>query len=148
MEAQRNKTILLVVEGAETDHASIEAAVARAVSDHGRLIVLNVVDHMVINRMKRLSDQTPAELEIELEEKGWRALYYAEELAKDKGVPTTILQKSGIVANEILNEAARLQIDLIVLGYPRTIPGQAKRLTQGPTEKVVENAACSVLIVK
>ena len=148
MEENLFRKILLVVEGSSADHTLTLSAIARAVSNKARLIVLNVVDHMAINRMKRLSDQSTTELEIELEEKGWRALYFAEELAKDNGVPTMILQKSGIVENEILNEAARLKVDLIVLGYPRKIPGQANRLTQGRTGKVVENAACSVLIVK
>ena len=33
-------------------------------------------------------------------EKGWKALYYAEEFAKDNGVPIIVLQKSGVVENE------------------------------------------------
>jgi nucleotide-binding universal stress UspA family protein len=148
MEEKLFEKILLVVEGSDMDHAVMESAIARALANKARLIVLNVVDHMVINRLKRLSEQSTAEIEIELEEKGWKALYYAEELAKDEGVPTMILQQSGVVENAVISEAARLKVDLIVLGYPRKMPGQAKRLAQGRVEKVVENAECSVLIVR
>ena len=148
MEGKLFKKILLVVEGSDMDHAVMESAIARALTNKAQLIVLNVVDHMVINRLKRLSEQSTAEIEIELEEKGWKALYYAEEQAKDEGVPTMILQQSGVVENEVVSEATRLKIDLIVLGYPRKMPGQAKRLAQGRVEKVVENAECSVLVVR
>ncbi|NQU38962.1 MAG: universal stress protein [Lentisphaerae bacterium] len=142
------RKILLLVEGSDMDLAVMESAISRAKTNQSKLIALNVVDHMVINRMKRVSEQSTAEIEIELEEKGWKALYYAEELAKDQGVPTMILQKSGVVENEIVNEAIRLKVDLIILGYPRKLPGQAKRLVHGRVEKVVENAECSVLIVR
>jgi nucleotide-binding universal stress UspA family protein len=148
MEEKLFEKILLVVEGSDMDHVVMESAIARALANKARLIVLNVVDHMVINRLKRLSEQSTAEIEIELEEKGWKALYYAEELAKDQGVPTMILQQSGVVENAVISEAARLKVDLIVLGYPRKMPGQAKRLAQGRVEKVVENAECSVLVVR
>lgn len=148
MEENLYKKILLVVEGGDRDHAVTTAGTARALANKARLFVVHVVDHMVINRMKRVSDQSTAEIEIEIEEKGWKALYYAEEFAKDRGVPTMILQKSGVVENEVINEAARLKVDLIILGYPRKLPGQARRLAQGRLEKIVENAQCSVLVVK
>ena len=148
MEESLYGRILLVVEGGDSDRAVTPAATARAVANKARLFVLHVVDHMVINRIKRVSQQSTAEIEIELEEKGWKALYYAEEFAKDRGVPTMIIQKSGVVENEVLNEAARLRIDLIILGYPHKLPGQARRLAQGRLEKIVENAQCSVLVVK
>ena len=148
MEESLYKRILVLVEGGEMDRAVTAAAAARGVANKARLFVIHVVDHMVINRMKRVSEQSTSEIEIELEEKGWKALYYAEEFAKDQGVPTMILQKSGVVENEILNEAARLKIDLIILAFPQKLPGQARRLAQGRLEKIVENAQCSVLVVK
>ena len=148
MEENLYKKILLVIEGGDLDRAVTPVATARAVANKARLFVMHVVDHMVINRMKRVSEQSTAEIEIELEEKGWKALYYAEEFAKDNGVPTMILQKSGVVENEVLTEAARLKVDLIILAYPHKLPGQARRLAQGRLEKIVENAQCSVLVVK
>ncbi len=148
MEENLFKKILLVVEGGDLDGVVTPVAIARAIANQAKLIVLNVVDHLAINRMKRFSEQSLTEIEIELEEKGWRALYFAEEMAKDEGVPTMIQQKSGVVENEILKEAVRLKVDLIVLGYPRKVSGQAKRLTQGRAEKVIENSVCSILVVK
>jgi nucleotide-binding universal stress UspA family protein len=142
------RKILLVIEGGEMDAAAIQTARAIARANTAGLLVMHVVDHMMINRMKRISQQSAAEIEIELEEKGWKALYFVEEAAKDAGIPTMILQKSGFVEKEVLSEASRLDVDLIIMAYSRKLPGQARRLAQGRFEKVVENAHCSVLIVK
>ncbi len=148
MENGSYRKILLVIEGGEMDAAATHAARTIALSNSAGLLVMHVVDHMMINRMKRISQQSAAEIEIELEEKGWKALYFVEEEAKDAGIPTMILQKSGFVEKEVLSEASRLNVDLIIMGYSRKLPGQARRLVQGRFEKVVENAQCSVLIVK
>jgi nucleotide-binding universal stress UspA family protein len=148
MDERTFHNILLVVEGADGDRNAALAAIDLAVLHKAKLVVLNVVDVALINRMKVLTAQSASEIEIEMEEKGWRALYYAEETSKGRGVPTTILQKSGMPAHEILNEAGRLGIDLIVMGYPRRVAGQARRLAHGHIERVVEESACAVLVAK
>ena len=77
-----------------------------------------MVDKMLVNRMRRFADQSVTEIEIEMEENGWKYLYIVEEMSKDRGVPTAILQKSGVVEAQVVSEAERLKADLIVLGSP------------------------------
>ena len=148
MEHGTYRKIMLVVEGAESDRSAGAAAVELAVTCHATLILLNFVDLMVVNRMKRFVEQSAAELEIELEEKGWRSLYHVEELSKMKGVTTLILQRIGVPEREILQEAERMKVDLIVLSSPREAVCQARKLGPRHLEFLAEHAPCELLIVK
>jgi len=148
MEPAAFRKIMLVVDGGEGDRAAAAAAIDLAVAFHSKLLVLNVVDRAVLNRMKRFVEQTSTELEIELEEKGWRALYHVEDISKGRGVPTLIVQRSGVPDREVPAEAERTKPDLIVLSIPRQAAGQVRRLGQGQVEAITENAPCAVLVVK
>lgn len=148
MDNTKSNKILLVVEGQDLDREVTVSAASRALADNAALVLLHVIDHLLINRLKGLTQKRMSDIEIELEEKGWKALYFAEEYAKDKGISTMIIQKSGAVENEILNQANHLNANLIVLGYPRKLPNQTRRLVQTRLENIIENAQCSVLIVK
>lgn len=148
MDSPKSNKILLVVEGQDLDRGITISAVSKALTDNATLVVLHVVDHLLINRLKRITQKRMSDIEIELEEKGWKALYFAEEYAKDKGIQTMILQKSGVVENEILNQANHLNVNTIVVGYSLKLPNQTKRLVQTRLENIIENAQCSVFIVK
>lgn len=148
MDSTKSNKILLVVEGQDFDRDVTISAASRAFADNATLAALHVVDHLLVNRLKGITQKRMIDIEIELEEKGWKALYFAEEYAKDKGIPTMILQKSGVVENEILNHANHLNVNTIVVGYPRKLPNQTRRLVQARLENIIENAQCSVLVVK
>jgi len=148
MEPVAYRKIMLVVDGSEGDRAASAAAIDLAAAFHSKLIVLNVVDRSVLNRMRRFADQTTTELEVELEEKGWRALYHVEDISKGRGVPTLIVQRNGVPDREVPAEAERIKADLIVLGRPHQAAGQIRRLGQGQAEAIIENAPCAVLVVK
>jgi nucleotide-binding universal stress UspA family protein len=148
MEHVTYRKILLVVDGGAGDCAAAASAIELASTFHARLIVVNVVDLAVVNRMKRFVEQSATEIEIEIEEKGWRALYHAEEISKGRGVPTLIVQRNGVPDREVVAEAERLQTDLIVVSAPRQAEGQARRLGPGQVEDIIEHAPCAVLVVK
>jgi nucleotide-binding universal stress UspA family protein len=148
MEEGRFLRILASVEGAESDQRTALAAIDLAARAGAKLVLINVVDAMLVNRVQRLTARSAAEVQVEMEEKGWKALYYAEDLSKGRGVPTMVLQNSGMPDREILAEATRLKADLIVLAYPRAVEGQAKRLVQGHVERILEGAPCAVLVVR
>ncbi len=140
--------ILLLVGSSDTGEKAADTAIRLAGANQAALIVLNVVDKMAINRMQRFSEQSATEIEIEMEEDGWKYLYAVEEDSKDHGVRTMVMQKTGNVAAEILQEAGRIKADLIIIGYPRKASGQSRRLVQGAVERVIENAEVPVLVVK
>ena len=142
------RKILLLVGSSGESQAAARIATDIAVLCGAELVALNVVDKMLVNRMRRFADQSVTEIEIEMEENGWKYLYIVEEMSKDRGVPTAILQKSGVVEAQVVSEAERLKVDLIVLGSPPKASAQVRRLVQGHVEKTIENAKVPVLVVK
>jgi len=141
-------TILLAVDGGESDRATAETAMELAELCGSRMVILNVVDRSLVNRLKRFTDESPTEIEMELEEKGWRALYHAEERSKDKGIRTLITQRHGVPENEMLAEAERVKASLIVVSSPHAVPGQVRRLGPGSLDRLMESAKCPVLVVR
>ena len=149
MKDKQYQRILLAVSATPEGRRAEETAIHLAGRFDGvRLFVLHVVDKAVINRMKRFTDKSLTELEVEMEENGWKYLYRIEEAAKDQGIPTLILQESGVAEHILVKEAERLKADLIVLGFPSKTNGQIRRLAVGYIEKTLENATCDVLVVK
>ena len=75
MEAKRFGRILLPVDSSGESRRAAAAAIELAVlRGQARLFALNVIDKALVNRMKPFADNKVAELEIELEENGWKAL--------------------------------------------------------------------------
>ena len=142
------KKILLLVGSSDIGEKAAETAIQLAVANHADLIVLNVVDKMTVNRMQRFSEQSGTEIEIEMEEDGWKHLYAVEEDSKDHGVRTMVMQKTGNVGTEVLQDATRLKVGLIIVASPPKASGQSRRLVQGTLERVIENADVPVLVVK
>ena len=141
------KKILLPISGSDESINATEFAVKLAVAHGSQIIVLHVVDTSVVRQLARHSGKSPGEVEIELEESGWRYLYYAEEMAKDSKVKAIVLMEYGLPQERILSKARELGIDLIVFGQARS-RGTRGRFLDKFLQQVLENAPCPVLIVK
>jgi nucleotide-binding universal stress UspA family protein len=149
MSDKKKKRILLVVDSTVESLKAADEAIKIALSEAGtKLFALNVVDKAAVNRLKRFTDKSLTEIEVEMEEDGWKYLYRLEEQSKDLGIATMILQNLGVVDHEIVKEAVRLKVDLIVMGFPANMSGQMRRLVLGCVEKTLENAPCNFLVVK
>jgi nucleotide-binding universal stress UspA family protein len=149
MSEEKKKRILLVVDSTAESMKAAEEAIKLALASAGsRLFALNVVDKAAVNRLKRFTEKSLTEIEIEMEEDGWKYLYRIEEQAKDLGIATMILQNLGVVDHEVVKEATRLKANLIVMGFPSKASGQMRRLVMGCMEKTLENAPCNFLVVK
>ncbi len=149
MKEKKGKRILLVVDSTAESMRAADVAIELALTYPGsRLFALNVVDKATVNRLKRFTEKSLSEIEIELEENGWKYLYRLEEEAKDKGVATMILQNPGVVDHEVIKEATRLKADIIIMAYPANVSGQMRRLVMGTIEKTLENSPCNFLVVK
>ncbi len=142
------KMILLVIGSSQTSNQAAKLAIDMAEEGGATLILLHVVDKMLVNRMNRITGKSLSEIEVEMEENGWKYLYHFEDTAKSRGIPVMIHQANGVIENEILNHANRFKCDLIVMAYPEKVSGQMNRLAKGHIERTVENANCSVLIFK
>jgi nucleotide-binding universal stress UspA family protein len=139
--------ILLPVSGSDESMNAIEFAVKLAAVYDSQIIALHVVDTSVVRQLARHSGKSPGEVEIEMEENGWRYLYYAEEIAKDNRVKIVVLLEQGLPQERILDKARDLDADLIVLGQARG-RGMRGRFLDKSLQQVLEHAPCPVLVVK
>jgi len=139
--------ILLPVSGSDESIAASEFAVKLATVHNSQIIALNVVDTTVVRQLARLSGKSPGEVEVEIEENGWRYLYYAEEVAKDNKIRIAVMLEHGLPQERILSKAREYKTDLIIIGQ------SGKRGTPGISldrflQYILEQAPCPVLIIK
>lgn len=139
--------ILLPVSGSEESVNASNFAVRLASSCDAQIIALHVVDPSVARQMSRSLKKTPGEVEIEMEENGWRYLYYAEEVAKDSKVRIIILMERGLPQERILTKAREYNVDLIILGHSSG-RGTHGMILDKSVQHILEHASCPVLIVK
>jgi len=139
--------ILLPISGSDESISAAEFAVKLAAAHDSQIIALHVVDTSVVRQLARHSGKTPGEVEIEMEENGWRYLYHAEEMAKDNKVRIVVLLEHGLLQERVLSKAKELSADLIIFGQARG-RGTHGRFLDKSLQQVLENAPCPVLIVK
>ena len=139
--------ILLPISGSEESMTASEFAVKVAMAHGSQIIALHVVDTSVVRQLARHSAKTPGEVEIEMEESGWRHLYHTEEMAKDNRVSTVVLLEYGLPQERIVTKARELGIDLIIFGQARG-RGTRGRFLDKFLQQVLEHAPCPVLVVK
>ena len=140
------KIILLMVETTQEAMEAAKLAISLADFHHARLIGLNIVDRTVIDRLQRFGDKNRSEIEIEVEENGWKYLYHVEERATECEVAISLLQEEGLPENVIVKKAKEFHADLIVLGMPKARRG-VRHFAEANVERIVEHAPCPVLTV-
>ena len=141
------RRILLSVESTEGAQRAARLAIALAERDKAHLLALNVVDPSLIDRLARLTGRRTSEVEAEVEEDGWKYLYYVEGMAVEREVAISLRQERGLPEDVLVRQAKALQVDLLVLGPPGSRPG-ARRLMQLSLEKVLYESPCPVLVVR
>jgi len=139
--------ILLPISGSDESMNATEFAVKLALAHGSQIIALHVVDTSVVRQLARHSSKSPGEVEIEMEENGWRYLFYAEEMAKDNKVKIVVLLEHGLPQERILSKARELDTDLIIFGQTRS-RGTRGRFLDKFLQQVLEHAPCPVLVVK
>lgn len=139
--------ILLPISGSEESMTASEFAVKVAMAHGSQIIALHVVDTSVVRQLARHSGKTPGEVEIEMEESGWRHLYHTEEMAKDSKANIVVLLEYGLPQERIVTKARELGIDLIIFGQTRG-RGTRGRFLDKFLQQVLEHAPCPVLVVK
>jgi len=139
-----NKILLNLDAAIESQHA-LDAAVLLAKSCSATIIAVNIVNKNVVTNLARFSDKSIAEIEVELEENGWRYLYDAEEKAKNQEARIVIIQEYGYPEQSLTKLANEYKADMIIIGQN---PQVRKDVVQGKTaEQIIEHAPCAVLVV-
>ncbi|MDR1072472.1 MAG: universal stress protein [Treponema sp.] len=142
--------ILVAVSGSNASIMAAKYAIVMAKMYRCKLSAVYVVDTATIKQLtlsKIFVQQESLEYEQSLEANGMRYLGFVEELARSKGLKIERELRKGAVSTEILYAADEKKADLIILGgweknrIARDIIGHAHH-------QIMENAKCSVLLVK
>ena len=139
--------ILLPVSGSDESLRAAEFAVKLAASHGSQIIAIHVVDTSVVRQLARHSGKSPGEVEVKLEENGWRYLYHAEEMAKDSKVRIVVLLEYGLPQERMLTKARELGADLMIFGQASG-RGARGRFLDRFLQQVLEHSPCPVMIVK
>jgi nucleotide-binding universal stress UspA family protein len=142
---QLEKAILYLDASVEAQHA-LETAIYLSKISGATIIAVNIVDQHVVTNLARQGDRSLAEIEVELEENGWRYLYAAEETAKNVGARIVILQEQGYPEELLPRLASEYQADVVIVGQdPRARSDVARRRT---AEQLMEHTPCALMIVR
>ena len=136
--------ILVGHDGSEQADRALSRAMEIAAAMKASLTVLTVVPDLCM--MELSDDDCKSMYEIMTEESKKRLAALAKKLAK-KGVKMEFLVKFGKDAETIIKTAAEKKADFVVIGSHGR-HGAKKFLLGSVSSRVVEHAACNVLVVK
>ncbi len=140
-------TIVVTTDGSPFSWRAVQAGFNLAKSDSAKLIVITVVDTSIYMDFQNSSGTERKRVEKELENNADRTLKKIGNLARDEGVDCEMILRRGRPHIEIIRVADDAEADLIILGKGGSHSGD--RVLMGSTSlRVIEDAACSVLIVK
>ena len=138
--------ILLNLDATEESQRALAAAVNLSKLSQATIIAVNIINQNVVTQLSRHSGKSLAEIEIELEENGWRYLYAAEEEAKDVGAHIVVFQEQGFPEEILPRFAGEYKADMLIIAQ-----GARSRsdITQNRSvEQILEHSPCAVLVVK
>jgi nucleotide-binding universal stress UspA family protein len=138
--------ILLNLDATEESQRALAAAVNLSKLSEATIIAVNIVNRNVVAQLSRHSGKSLAEIEIELEENGWRYLYAAEEEAKNAGARIVVFQEQGYPEEILPRFAGEYNADMMVIALS---PRSRSDITHGrAVEQILEHSPCAVLVVK
>jgi len=137
--------ILVATDGSENSEKAAKHAVSIAEAFKSNIVAIYVVNEVVVSSIATKLDEKPDKLEKKLEDEGMKYLDHVEELAKNKKIKVEKIVRRGTPASEIVAEAKRLGVDLIVMGTHGE--GGSKPLMGSVAERVIHWAHCPVLVV-
>jgi nucleotide-binding universal stress UspA family protein len=140
------RKILVPIDGSEASRAAHRLALDLAAAYRAELILLYVVDSSVLEELSRLSGQERPRLIQDMEESGTSLLAALSREAQAQSVKATADLHHGMPDEIIMREAARHQVDLIVMGKVGR-KGHRRSLLGSVTERVLEASELPVLVV-
>lgn len=138
--------ILLYIVSGET-RTSWDRAIELSRSLSASLFALFVVDREMVRKVSKLRGTDEVDTAIEIEEEGWKYLYYLEEKAVDNGVRTALFLKEGNPIDIIRSFVKEREIELLVVGYKQGT-GREVWKSGRVIEQLIEHIPCPVLIEK
>lgn len=139
--------VLVPTDGSEHSVQAAQLAFRIVQMCGARLTLVYVVDTAVLSEIARFNDHQQAEVRQELYENGRHYLDHLESLARHANVAVQREIREGVPFEEIVAGAAEWGVDLIVMGHVGR-RGPRRILIGSVTERVIEFAHCSVLVVR
>ena len=140
--------ILVPIDGSEPSLGAVQMALRIIeVCPSCKMTALYVIDKLVLNELIRFSKRSEHEVESELEEQGRRYLELARKDAERRGVTAECQSRRGDPFEEVIAAANDLSADLIIMGHTGR-RGTSRVLIGSVTQRVLDYAACPVLVMK
>jgi nucleotide-binding universal stress UspA family protein len=139
--------ILTPTDGSQPSMQAGKLAIRLAAFHQARLTFIYVVDDVVTGGLSESFGKAAKQVESDLESSGRRYLDYLCRLATASDVSADQVIRKGNPYQEIANFAREQQVDLIIIGQVGS-RGLRRILIGSVTERVIEYAACPVLVVK
>lgn len=134
------KTILVPIDLADSEKGKAMIKIARMMGDKDARIILITVIEIV---PAYVAAQVPREI---LDKTGENAAEELKAIAKAAGIKPDIEVRSGAAHNAILDQAEKLEADLILVGSHK--PGLEDYLLGSTAARIVRHARCSVLVIR
>jgi nucleotide-binding universal stress UspA family protein len=140
--------ILVPTDGSEHSVHAAQLAFRLAQLHRARVTLLYVVDEQVVEELDRLSAHDHSiDGREDLHAQGLQYLAFLENLARNCGLEVNVEVREGEPYEEIVALAGAAAVELIVIGHVGR-RGPRRVLIGSVTERVMEFAACPVLVVK
>jgi nucleotide-binding universal stress UspA family protein len=139
------QVIVVGTDGSQEADRALEEAIAIAARDNAQLHIVTAFPDPALIRERITSGATAAP--VNLSQVADSVLNRAAAAAQERGVQAETHASESEPAQAILNLAAKLNADLIVVGS-RGLSGVQRFLMGSISAKVSEHAGCSVLIVR
>ncbi len=138
------KKILMAHDGSRESKKALRAALEIAVKFNSTLYVLSVVPELYLTELSDMERQRIKDL---LTEETNRTLARVSRSLASHPIEHRTLVSQGVPADEILDTARRLRVNLVVVGSHGR-HGARRFLLGSVSSKVVEHSHCPVLVVK
>jgi nucleotide-binding universal stress UspA family protein len=138
--------ILLYIISGET-RASWDRAVEISKGLSATLYALFIVDKDLVKTVASMKGLDEIDTAIQIEEEGWKYLYYLEDMAVNEGVKTALFVEEGDTIDILRKFVKERNIELLIVGH-RSGQGVEGRKVERMIQQMIEYVQCPILIEK
>ncbi len=139
------KRILIPITGIEGEETIIDY-IEEYKSEDTIIYLVFIIDQTQINQLARMLNRDITEVKVEIEEKGWRSLYFLEEQFSEFKIRSNIQMLSGFPADVIRKMIMRFDINMLVL-RKKASKGIVGRTEEKLMEELIGHTEIPILII-
>ena len=139
------KRILIPITGIEGEETVIDY-IEEYKSKDTIIYLVFIIDQTQINQIARMLNRDITEVKVEIEEKGWRSLYFLEEQFSEFKIRSNIQMLSGFPADVIRKMIMRFDINMLVL-RKKASKGIVGRTEEKLMEELIGHTEIPILII-